>query len=207
MEKKNIKDMNRRDVLKSSAAALGTAILANEPLEASPQHPAVHPPGAPVTPPVVHPPSLPVTPTVPTLPVVTPSVLENRIKQQLEQDYRQKLGVAVLPQEVQSGIDVAARLGAQRATQRNLEVEASKIGRSFYQPTSINQLIASKLTQAKDGVKLVSQSVDLNEILVENAKMLRKKWQALVDAGFTEAQSFELIKAEVEGKAARRGNV
>lgn len=138
---------------------------------------------------------------------LSPEKLENRIRKQLEKDYRKRLGTRSLPDDVKKGISSAARTAAQRATKRNLEVEALKIAKSFYQPTSVADLIAGKLGQAKQGVNAVSKSADLDAILKENAKMLRKKWQALVSAGFSEDESFQLIKAEVEGKAARRANV
>ncbi len=141
----------------------------------------------------------------PGLPTITVRPLQDKISAQLEQEYKKRLNVAELPSDMKAAIKAASENTAQRATQRNLEVEAQKIARSFYQPASIDVLIGSKLSQAVAGVQLVSQSADLGAILTENAKMLRKKWKALVDAGFTEDQSFELIKAEVEGKAARRG--
>jgi hypothetical protein len=141
---------------------------------------------------------------------VTPKKLSNKIKSQLTKEYRKRLGIGPrdpLPDDIKKGINSAAKTAAQRATQRNLESEALKVAKGFYQPFSISELIADKLGQAKKGVSLVAQSADLNEILKENATMLRKKWQALVNAGFQADEAFQLILAEVQGKAARRGNV
>lgn len=152
---------------------------------------------------------MPPRPPIPPAPhaTVTPKALEDRIKSALEADYKKRLGISTLPSDVKKGIASAAKSAAQRATRSNLEVEALKIAKGWFQPTSVADLIRSKLGQAKAGVSVVGQSADLDEILKENAKMMRKKYQALVDAGFTPDQSFQLILAEVQGKAARRGNV
>ena len=145
-------------------------------------------------------PGSPVLPHV----IATPKQLSDKIKDQLVKDYKKRLKVTTLPTDIQKGIDSAAKVAAQRATQRNIEVEATKTAKEFYQDVSVSKLVSSKLAQAKLGVNAVVQSADLEDILKENARMLRKKWQALKDAGFSEKEAFELIKAEVEGKAARR---
>jgi hypothetical protein len=132
--------------------------------------------------------------------------LETEIEKRLQDDYKKRLKLTTLPDSLKKGIKSAAKTAAERATSRNLEVEAMKVSREFYQPAAVDKLISAKLTQAKAGVKVVSQSADLAEILKENAKLLRKKWQALVDAGFTKDQAYELIKAEIVGKAARRSS-
>lgn len=134
---------------------------------------------------------------------VTPKQLSDKIKNRLVDDYKKRLNVRRLPTDVMDGIISAAKEAAQRSTKRNLEVEATKIAKTFYQDVDITQLIGTKLKQASVGVSLVSQSADLDSILKENAQMIRKKWKALNDAGFSKDEAFQLIKAEVEGKAAR----
>lgn len=135
---------------------------------------------------------------------VTVKPLQDKISLQLEADYKKRLGVPVLPAEITQAITRAARDAATRATARNLEREAAGVARTFYQADRVDLLIADRLKAARDGMASVTKSPDLGTIIAENAKLLRKKWQALVDAEFTEDQAFQLILAEVEGKAARR---
>jgi chemotaxis regulatin CheY-phosphate phosphatase CheZ len=141
-------------------------------------------------------------------PNITPQIvfkpLEAKIYAQLETDYKKRLGVPVLPPDIVQAITSASKEAASRATTRNLEREASSVARTFFQVDKIDALIGNRLKAAKDGMASVTNSPDLGTIIAENAKLLRRKWQALVDAGFKEEQAFELIRAEVEGKAARR---
>lgn len=134
---------------------------------------------------------------------VTPKQLSDKIKNRLVGDYKKRLNVRKLPTDVMDGIISAAKEAAQRSTKRNLEVEATKIAKTFYQDVPVHELVVEKLKQAEIGVKAVSQSPNLDAILKENAAMIRMKWMALKDAGFSEDEAFQLIKAEVEGKAAR----
>lgn len=136
----------------------------------------------------------------------SPSVrkLENKIKKDLTAEYKKLLGSNTLSAEITKAIADASKEAAERATGRNLQVEASKIAKNFYRLENVDQRLDRNLKHAKDSVMKVAGSADLDEILAENAKMLRKKWQALVTAGFTQDESFQLIKAEVEGKAMRR---
>jgi len=135
---------------------------------------------------------------------VSPEKLEKSIKSRLVKDYKKRLNLQRLPNNINKLIGDAAKRAAMKATTVNVDAEAAKIAREFYKPSNVNALLTDKLGKAKLGVKLVTQSADLDEILVENAKLLRKKWKALVDAGFTQEQAFSLIQAEVEGKASRR---
>jgi len=158
-------------------------------------------------------PPRPVTPPPPVAPAELPhqkltiKQVTDVIERQLTKDYTARLNITALPPEIQAGIVSAAAVAAARATRANLENEALKIAKQFFQPASVPQLIAGKLQQAKAGVQIVSGSADLATILDENAKMLAAKRAALEKNGFKPDEAFQLILAEIQGKAARRGTV
>jgi len=133
--------------------------------------------------------------------------IQDKIELKLTADYKARLNVAVLPDNIAGAIRSASQVAAQRASRANFEAEAFRAAKTFFQPTDVKTLIGNKLKQAKDGVALVAASADLAAILAENASMLAKKRKALEDTGaFSKEEAFQMILAEIEGKAARRGN-
>jgi hypothetical protein len=77
------------------------------------------------------------------------------------------------------------------------------VGKEFFRDGDHAKAIGDRLQSALKGVQLVSKSGDLKEMLKENANMLFLKKKALVDAGFTETEAFQLIVAEVTAKKSK----
>jgi hypothetical protein len=65
------------------------------------------------------------------------------------------------------------------------------------------EMLDSRITAAQAGVRFVSTDAKVEAVLDDTAKLLWKKYQALIKAGFTDAQAFELILAEVAGRSSR----
>jgi hypothetical protein len=133
----------------------------------------------------------------------TRSPLQKEVKKELEKEYRTKLKLAAdkpLPKEIQGAIDKKSVEVTSVIAEQFVGKSAIATGKAMFRPDDPALAIGERLGSALAGVKVVSQSADLDKILAENAKMLKKKYEALKTAGFTEDQSFQLILAEVSAK-------
>jgi hypothetical protein len=135
-----------------------------------------------------------------------PNPLENKISGDIEKRLRVKLALppnAPLPMQFKTIVDKAAKEVDSAATERFVKKEAVLLGKQFYRETSIQNAINTRLSSALKGVEMVSQSLDLKKMIEENARMLFAKKTALVGAGFSADQAFQLILAEVSAKKAK----
>jgi hypothetical protein len=64
-------------------------------------------------------------------------------------------------------------------------------------------MLDARVQAARDGIAHITQDAKVDAVLADTAKLLWKKYSALKAAGFTDAQAFDLVLAEVEGRAAR----
>jgi hypothetical protein len=71
---------------------------------------------------------------------------------------------------------------------------------------SIGDSVKSKLGNFAGIATAVFEDSQYVELLQKNAHMMRQKFDALVGAGFTEEQAFQLIEAEVYAKGGARAN-
>jgi hypothetical protein len=132
--------------------------------------------------------------------------LEIKIKAELEKNMRKKLNIPArqpLPQNVKNIINKAAKQSDSTATDRFVKKEAIRLSKDFYRDKTIQQTLDSRLKNALAGIKLVSDSADLQEMIDENAKMLFAKKTALENAGFSAEEAFQLILAEVSAKKSK----
>lgn len=60
-----------------------------------------------------------------------------------------------------------------------------------------------RVTAAMEGISYVAQDAKVDSVLNDTARLLWKKFQALKNSGFNEEQAFELVLAEVQGRASR----
>lgn len=64
-------------------------------------------------------------------------------------------------------------------------------------------LLDARMAAAKQGIGHIAADAKVAAILDDTAKLLWKKYQALKNNGFSESQSFDLLLAEVQGRASR----
>lgn len=138
------------------------------------------------------------------MPTPLPIPLEQKIANDLETKLKSKLGLKPtdsLPVELKNVVSKAAKDVDMSATERFVQKEAIIAGKQFFQDQNINAILGGRLSNALKGVQLISQSADLKQMINENAKILFLKKQALETAGFSTAEAFQLILAEVSAKA------
>ncbi len=132
-----------------------------------------------------------------------PTKIVSSIKTKLEEDLKKRLNVTSLSPEISKTIDETATTVAGTLTKQNMTKKALQVGKELFRDGDHAKAIGDRLSSALKGVQLVSQSADLKKMLEENAKMLFAKKKALVDAGFTETEAFQLIVAEVTAKKSK----
>jgi hypothetical protein len=132
-----------------------------------------------------------------------PPKIVSSIKIKLEEDLKKRLNVTSLSPEMSKIIDDTATTVAGTLTKQNVTKKAIQVGKELFRDVDHAKAIGDRLSSALKGVQLVSQSADLKKMLEENAKMLFAKKKALVDAGFTETEAFQLIVAEVTAKKSK----
>ena len=64
-------------------------------------------------------------------------------------------------------------------------------------------LLDARMQAAKQGIAHISADAKVDAVLKDTAKLLWKKYNALISAGFTEDQAFSLLLGEVQGRASR----
>ena len=132
--------------------------------------------------------------------------LEKIIRNEVEKNMKKRLRIPQaqpLPQNVQNIIQKTAKQTDSAARERFVKKEAVRLGKAFFRDETIEATMNSRLKNALAGVKLVSESEDLQKMIEENAKMLFAKKQALENAGFSADEAFKLILAEVSAKKSK----
>jgi hypothetical protein len=132
-----------------------------------------------------------------------PTEIVSSIKTKLEEDLKKRLNVTSLPPKISRAIDETATTVAGTLTKQNMTKKAVQVGKELFRDVDHAKAIGDRLSSALKGVQMVSQSADLKKMLEENAKMLFAKKKALVDAGFTDTEAFQLILAEVTAKKSK----
>jgi hypothetical protein len=80
----------------------------------------------------------------------------------------------------------------------------SKVGQTAIGGVDIASAISSKVALGKRAMEAMLATDELGQILKKNAELLKRKYDALVDAGFTVEQAFRLLEAEIYSKGAAR---
>jgi hypothetical protein len=124
--------------------------------------------------------------------------IEKTIRKQLKIPRRQRT-----PSKLKAAINKAAKDVGTQLMQQYISKQALVSGKAILREADYKGLINQRLVSALEGVKLVSQSTDLQKILEENAKMLYAKRKALETAGFSNDEAFQLVLAEVSAKKAK----
>ena len=121
--------------------------------------------------------------------------LEKDVKKRLKIPRGQQLSPDIR-KVIKETVDEATTTAAKSYISKAALVEA----KGAFRVEDYTAAVRTRLGTALEGVLTVSESEDLQKILDENAKMLYAKMTALVSAGFTADQAFQLIVAEVSAK-------
>ncbi len=108
-----------------------------------------------------------------------------------------------LPGTVTTDLDKRATEIADRIWENEISKDGIREARNLFQVTNIPAAVGARMQDALAGMKSVSQNADLQNILAENAKMLKQKYDALVAAGFTKAEAFDLLKIELAARKSK----
>lgn len=159
-------------------------------------------------------PQRPINPTInPSLPRFTvplPAAKLAEIQGKVEKEFKQAMGLeaaASLSEDAKKAVSEAVKAASEQQIAAQVSrIAAKHAAQTLGKGVQINEALKSKLQVGLEGIKAVGESNEYTNILKENARMLKAKYDALVNAGFTGEQAFKLIEAEVYAKGAGRGN-
>ena len=156
------------------------------------------------------PPKPPVGPSVPRFTVpVSPAMLKD-IQGKVENEFRKTMGIGdavPLSDDAKKAIAEAVKAASEQQTAAQVSrIAAKHAAQTLGRGVQINEALKSKLEVGLEGIKAVGASNEYQNILKENARMLKAKYDALVAVGFTAEQAFKLIEAEVYAKGGGRGS-
>lgn len=118
------------------------------------------------------------------------------------------MGVAPanLPDSVKAAINTATATAIDARTktliQRNVDSAVKDQLMKGAQPL---QQLDLRVSAARDGIAHIVADSKIDAVLADTAKLLWKKFSALKIAGFNETQAFNLLLAEVQGRASSKG--
>lgn len=116
------------------------------------------------------------------------------------------MGVAPdkLPAEIVAAITTSASSAMNTRTkaliQRNVDTTVKETVLKGVKPLD---MLDARVQAAKEGIAHITQDAKVDAVLADTAKLLWKKYNSLKTAGFTDTQAFDLVLAEIQGRAAR----
>lgn len=117
-----------------------------------------------------------------------------------------KMGVPVnsLSKEVMEAISEASNSAMNLRTKALIQrdVDLAVKGTVLKGARPIDMLDA-RVQAARDGISHITQDAKVDAVLADTAKLLWKKYQAFKTAGFSDTQAYDLLLAEVQGRASR----
>ena len=117
-----------------------------------------------------------------------------------------KMGIKAsdMPLDVKDAVRAAAEAAMKARTkvviQRDVDLAVKS---TLLQGMKPLDLLDARVVAAKDGIGHIAQNNNVDSVLADTATLLRKKYTALVKAGFDDQQAFDLVLAEVQGRASR----
>lgn len=121
---------------------------------------------------------------------------------------RVQVGVADITPEARTEVETRLREALEVETTRVVgDVSIEQARRAVAQQGHIAQVgvrVSDQLAVGLDIASLITEDAKYRQIVEKNARMLRMKHDALVDAGFTPDQAFRLVEVEFMGKASAR---
>lgn len=150
----------------------------------------------------------PVTPATPVAPVlqpltaitVLPATEQKKIQNKVLREIAQNMGIGVgaIPADVKKVVTEQVKESLNNNI-RSLthEFVNREVKGKLTQSLDVMSTMDNRLKGALKGITHVSASQDVGKIMTENAKLLRKKFDALVQEGFSNEQAFEILIADL----------
>ncbi len=140
------------------------------------------------------------------MPVNIPPELLRRVTEMATAASAQRLNVSVqdLTDETHEALSTSVHRALQEQFTATFEDAARQSAAESVRGPELAGRLASKLAAGAKLVEMVSTDNQYLEILAKNASMQKAKYDAYIEAGFTEDQAFRLLEAEVLGKAGVR---
>ena len=124
------------------------------------------------------------------------------VRDEVEKKVRQRFGIPQnkpLPRELDTLIDQVTSTSTGKAIDLAVDRDTDAAIRKAYRPAQLDGF-KDKVSAARVGIDLIAQSQDVDSILKRRAELLFKKRQALVTAGFREAEAMEIVLADLSGQ-------
>lgn len=117
-----------------------------------------------------------------------------------------KMGIPVnqLSKDVMEAIRTSALSAMNVRTKALIQRDVDKsVKETVLQGVKPLEMLDARLVAAKEGIGQILKDKKVEVILADTAELLWKKFLALKKAGFTDTQAFDLVLAEVQGRASR----
>ena len=118
-----------------------------------------------------------------------------------------KMGVREdkLPASVKDAIVTAATKIIDTRTKAVIQGDVDRaVKEEILKGTSPLSMLDMRVVAAKQGIAHINADPNVDSVLQDTAALLWKKYNALKTAGFSETQAFDLLLAEIKGRASRR---
>ena len=119
----------------------------------------------------------------------------------------QKMGVKEdqLPASVKEAIKTATAKVIDTRTKAVIQSDVDRaVKDEILKGASPLNMLDMRVMAAKQGIAHINADPNVDSVLQDTATLLWKKFNALKTAGFSETQAFNLLLAEVQGRASRR---
>jgi len=143
---------------------------------------------------------------------VLPSIVLNKkeidtIVASATKSVAQKMGVKEdqLPASVKTAIKTATTNAIETRTKAIIQRDVDKsVKDTILKGVSPLDMLDTRVIAAKEGIAHIRTDPNVDSVLQDTSTLLWKKFNALKTAGFSETQAFDLLLAEVQGRASRR---
>jgi hypothetical protein len=145
----------------------------------------------------------PITPSI----RFNPTDTEKVVKAALE-SLAKKLNVPIaqLPPDIKSTVEAVAQstLDARAKTIIGKDVDGA-VKSELLRGVKPLDMLTERMQAAQTGIAHIAGDANVDSILADTAKLLKKKFDALHAVGFTDEQSFSLLLAETTARSGRAG--
>ncbi len=130
---------------------------------------------------------------------IVPQEAIEQISNAVTGDVKKSIGIEINDAMQLAIQEAAASTAEQQVTARVSRLTQQRVADLVTQD-DLKKRIQSGMTIGKAAMNALALSQDYLDMLASNARMVKAKFDAYVAAGFTDAQSFRLIEAEVAAK-------
>jgi hypothetical protein len=134
------------------------------------------------------------------LTAVLPDNDEQALKTKVLTEIAKNMGIATdaVPADVQAMVVEQVKYSLNRHVQDLARELASRAAKDkLTQEVNVKGLMEDRLKGASTGIKFVSQNNDVKQIMDENAKLLKMKYDALKAVDFSDDQAFQIVLTEL----------